>query len=161
MSGEIIGDNFEKVLIYNFFVHYFDNPILKKIKNVDNMSIYACKIQTQLVRDSKFLFVIANSTFLPTTLRLDEIYWTHLQTRTLTDEYKVLKHSYTQKPEQNIQTQVYKKDSKVYNYTCLKYPLLNISLLYGENQTRPYADRGTLKTAIENFNTVFSFEREK
>ena len=58
------GDNIDldTVQVYNFFTHYFNNPLLKKIKTIAGGNVmYCCKIKSFLSKDKKYIFIITNT----------------------------------------------------------------------------------------------------
>jgi hypothetical protein len=161
--GRMIGDtNLQNIIIYNFFVYYFDNPKMKKIKSVGGQTLYACRIPSMLARDRKYVIAIVDDNqSMPRgdTVTLDQIQWYSLQTRTLEEHYDVPLHNYTQKTDDvsSSKIRVVRKTDKLYEYKSEKFETLNVQLIFSKNQTRAFSETGTMKIAIEAFNTLFSF----
>jgi hypothetical protein len=161
--GRMIGDtNLQNIVIYNFFVYYFDNPRMKKIKSINGQSLYACGIPSMLVRERKYVIAVVNdnqSNVYGDTVTLDQLQWYSLQTRTIDEEYDVPFHNYRQKND-NVsisKINVVRKTDKVYEYKSDQFETLSVQLIFSKNQTRSFSDSGTLKIATETFNTLFSF----
>lgn len=158
--GQVIdsGIDLNKINVYNYFVNYFNNPILEKIKDVDTYSMYGCRVQGFLSKDKRYIFVLIKTRNAPPQNRvhLDDINWDFLQTRCLEDVYNVPLHKYTAPPENKVISVTRKTDSK-YMYSIKDFPNITISLLSTKNQQRVYNDTGTLGLAIESFNMIISF----
>jgi hypothetical protein len=159
--GEIIDSsiNLNKINVYNFFVNYFNNPILIKIKEVDGMAMFGVRIKTALLRDRKYIFALVPLNDPSSRLHqasLSELNWDFIQTRNLSDVYNVPTHSYfVQKEYENIEIRMNGKNEAkmMFYYSCNALPI-NITLLGTKNQSRIYSERGTLNLAIENYNTI-------
>ena len=160
--GQMIGDglNLETVNVYSFFVYYFNNPKMKRIKTVGDQHLYACKIPSMLVKDKKYVIAVVDINKSPTSeeVTLDQINWRTLQTRFLDENYSVPTHVYSDKNDDVSRSQIVikKKDDKMYQYTSLGLPALSVYLLFSKNQTRSFSDTGTVKVAIEMYSTIFS-----
>ena len=155
------GTDIQKMDVYNYFTHYFDNPIMKKIKNLNNGSaMYCCKIKSMLTKDKKYIFLIVSPQQTPDTdqLNMSDIIWDILQTRTIEDNYNVPIHNYQVKSSQPNPIKVFEKKDDVYKYTCQTFPNIIVHLMFTRNQTRVYGDRGDLSLAIETYNTIVSFD---
>jgi hypothetical protein len=158
--GRMIGDtNLQNIIIYNFFAYYFDNPTMKKIKTVSGHSLYACRIPSMLVRDRKYVIAVVDDSQYSDTVTLDQIQWYSLQMRTLEEQYDVPLHNYTQKTDDvsSSKIRVVRKTDKLYEYKSEKFETLNVQMIFSKNQTRAFSETGTVKIAIESFNTLFSF----
>ena len=162
MHGEWIdsGVDLDRMDVYNYIVYYFDNPIMEKIKDVDGMSLFGCKIRTLLKKDHKYIFALVRSGKIKDTrVHLQDIEWDIFQTRTIEDVYSISQHSFVGKSD-DISTSpisVFKKDDRQYTYASTKFNNIIVALLFSKNQTRPFSDRGTLGLALDNFNTIISF----
>ena len=161
--GEVIdsGVDLQKVNVYNFFVNYFNNPRMSKIKTIDGYVMYGCKINSLLSRDKRYIIVLVSvkNDFNKSDVHLDDINWDFLQTRCLDETYAVPQHSYN-KLDNNYTISVYKKTDTKYLYSVNEFPNITVSLLFGKNQARIYNDKGTLNLAIENYNTIVSFNQQ-
>lgn len=160
--GTFIGDDnaITKLKAYNFFVYYFDNPVMKKIGNDTNgFVLYGCRIPTHLAVNSKYIIASIEASKAPSgdSITLDRIDWSSLQTRMLDVKYNVPNHTYSPKSDDlsSAEIGVSEKSNSMYKYTCKKIQGLVIALLFSKSQTRVYSDTGMLKTAIETYNTIF------
>ena len=160
--GESIdGSDMQRMDVYNYFVNYFGNPLMKKIKNLNGgYTMYCCKIKSMLTKDKKYIFVIINPQQTPDLeeLYLQDIYWDIIQTRMIEDHHNVPVHSYQIKPSVPHPIKVFEKNDDAYKYTCQKFPNIIVNLMFTKNQTRVYGDRGDLGLAVETYNTIISFE---
>lgn len=160
--GVFIGDNstITKLSIYNFFSYYFDNPQMRRIREVNGMVLFGCRIPTHMTVNSKYIIATIESSRAPRgdMVTLDQIDWVSLQTRILEDKYQVPVHKYTDKTDNQSMApiKVFEKSDSMFKYSCESMPGLVIALLFSKSQTRVYADSGNLKTAIETYNTVFT-----
>ena len=163
IRGEWIdsGVDLDKVDVYNYFVYYFDNPVMEKIKNVNGMTLFGCKIKTLLTKDHKYIFALKkiDPSLNGQKYNLQDIEWDIFQTRTIDDIYTISQHSFTSKSDNISQYQinVFKKDDKQYSYTCTNFNNIVIDLVFLKNQTRPFSDTGTLGLALNNFSTIVTF----
>ena len=158
IGGGPISADLSKISIYNFFVHYFDNPTMKKFKEVNGIVFFGCRIPTHLAVNSKYIIATVEAATAPRgeSVTLDQIDWTSLQTRILDEKHNVPVHKYIEKTNQytTADINVFEKSDSMYKYKCSKMPGLTIALLFTKAQTRIYADVGTVKMAIETYNTV-------
>ena len=99
--GQLLDDYTpEKDFIYPAITAYFDNPIMVKIKDVDNYSMYLCKIHCLLSKDYRYIicFVTKDTSPVHTKANLENLKWISLQTRTL-PEYYDTSHTHKYKPK--------------------------------------------------------------
>lgn len=149
----------DTIKIYDYFKTYFSNPRLKKIKENDSCYIYATRIKSLLGKNKRYLFVFVKkaSTQGEDNILLGDVDWCILQTRTMEDEYNVPTHSYreTSLSEDNLRIRKIRVENDKTIYSCDEQPQMTVVLLNFPNQTRAYSDIGTLKLAIENYNSIF------
>ena len=84
--GEIILDyNSEAESVYTYFVDYFNNPTLIKIKNTMDLSMYLTKTECLLTNEFRYLIILVDEDNLPLGAQksLATLQWKSLQTRTL------------------------------------------------------------------------------
>lgn len=159
--GQAVGDGMDmgKLDVYNYFIQYFNNPVLQKLKNLNaGYVMYCCKIKSMLSKDKKYIFVILSPDQDPGThtARLNDLNWEILQTRTIEDNHNVPIHDY--RPKNTPQSlRVFEKGADMYKYTCHEFNNIVVSLLFAKNQTRVYGDTGDLDAAIETYNTIVAF----
>jgi hypothetical protein len=150
------GIDLDTIEVYNFVTQYFNNPLCKKIKNIaSGHAMYCCKIKSFLSKGKKYIFLISDDTG-EQVMRMSDIKWKVLQTRTIEDNYDVPLHTYTPQGT-SLQIRVFEKGDDMYKYTCSNFKNIIVSLLVGKTQTRMYSDFGELGTAIEVYNTIISF----
>jgi hypothetical protein len=151
----------EKDYIYDSFSYYFDNPLMVKTKDIDNYSMYICKIHCLLSKDYRYLIVFTdqdkniNGFKIP----LKDIKWVSFQTRTLSDEHpKLIKHNYTPKRIHPFTSEinVVSRDKDCVTYHAKDLNII-VVLLTQEKESRFYQNKGTIASAFETYNTVISF----
>lgn len=160
--GQLLDDYHpEKDYIYSAIVNYFDDPIMVKIKDVDNYSMYLCKIHCLLNKDYRYIICFVEKDFQPvhTKENLLNLKWVSLQTRTLPDYFETaILHKYKPKrePPFNSEISVTTKEKTQYTYKCKDLPI-KVTLLMQDKGTQIYQDKGTLAAALETFYTVITF----
>jgi hypothetical protein len=155
--GSIIdsGVDVTRVNLYNTFVNYFENPKMRRIKDLQGglYVLFGCQIETLLVREQRYLLVAVPSQKVKSPEGyLEDLEWITFETRSLFEELDVPIHSYSRKELNNIITLISKSDSE-YNYTCTDFDII-VRLLTTKNQIRPYNNRGTLGLALETYSTI-------
>lgn len=159
--GERINYDYDPVkeIIYNMFAEYFENPKLRKLKNIGNYSMYITKIHAILGIEFRYIIIFSqkDNENIGKEINLNEINWLSFQTRTLTDEHDISYHYYTPKkiPELNKSITIIKKDEKGYIYKVQDLPL-QITLL-PKSKGLDYSDKGTVLAALETYQTVINF----
>lgn len=160
-----INDN-----IYKLFINYFNNPILVKMKNENNTSMYACKTICFLNRDCRFIIVFTplDSNIVGKEVELKDLNWICLMTRTLpSDTYKIdTSHGYipaqkgplTAKIKRiNITPPEPKAPRGASVYDCEEFPII-VTLLHTQQKNEvSYRDRGTVIAALEEWETIITF----
>jgi hypothetical protein len=147
-------------IIYKGFTDYFSNPIMTKIKNVHEYSMYLTKIHCLLTNIHRYIivFVIKDVHSIGIKESLKNLYWKSLHTRGLEDVYNVPLHTYTprhMKPLSSIINIVTRdKDKSVYKCEDLG---LEVILLHKKNQLHEYNDKGTIISSLETYNTIITF----
>jgi hypothetical protein len=138
------------ISVHSVFVQYFDDPLFTKIKDVDNHSIYMCKLTVQLANAYRYLVAITprDVYFKGKELPLSHIKWTVFQTRELNVKHPIRTHTYTPKQGHPYNFIIYRsKDDE--NYKCDSLPV-TVNLL-GDDYY-PYV--GKLNSALETYNTI-------
>jgi hypothetical protein len=150
------------VRIYSYFCEYFSNPRLRRIKENDSCYIYACKVKSYLGKNKRYIFVFVKKWRVKKDdeyIFLDKLEWEILQTRTMEDVFITPEHNYGEinLPENNYKIHLTKTEGDKTFYKCDSFPQLLVGLISTPNQSRPYSPIGTLKLAIENYNSIFTF----
>jgi hypothetical protein len=144
-------------MLYELFVSYFENPVMRKWKNEENHSIYICRIKSLLMNDHRYILV-----YVPIDVymngaetRLSDLRWEVLQTRKFPDSLRMNYHSYTPKQQHpfNIPIQRIYKDDKISAYRTDQLPI-EINLLADETIFYDYGDFGAVNAALETFNCI-------
>jgi len=169
--AEIIDDfTPEREVIYSHFVKYFNNPMMTKVKNIQDssgqvFSLYAAKVYNLLANENRYILCVTHGNILSigTVEELRTIFWVSLQTRRLPEKYNCQTHSYIAKAEGPLDEMIERyditKESSVYK--CEKFPELVITLLHTEKKNEnTYQNRGKIINALETFETILTFKDE-
>lgn len=158
--GQLIDGEY-KDDVYTLFSSYFDNPIMKKIRDVNSHSMYGVKIHALLGIVSRYVIAFCKQDVYPigNEVSLSNLRWVSIQTRTLDENYPVRTHTYI--PARHYLTNeinLFKQDNTKYSYTVEELPLLVTLLPSGKSQGMEYNSKGTLVTALETYNTIVNFK---
>jgi hypothetical protein len=145
--------------IYPLFVNYFENPRMRKIKDINNFSMYMIKIHALLGIEYRYLiaFVLKDDTQVGSEKFLNDLQWESLQTRTLTDDHDIPFHSYLPRRLENLDQKIslVHKDDQQYVYNVKNLPLKIV--LLPKTKGIDYSNSGTVTTALETYQTLVSF----
>jgi len=160
--GELIDPSYDpnKDNIYNAFSEYFENPMMTKIKDVNEFSVYMAKMHCLLSTVHRYVIIFVDNDGFPVgnTESLSKFKWIFLQTRELTDNHNIQPQRY--KPRRykllmkNIQ--LINKSPENYTYSVEDYPL-KVNLLPKTNDQMEYQPSGNVITALETFSTIISW----
>lgn len=159
--GEILDFNFDpiKETVYPLFIEYFNNPKMKKIKNIDTFSMYITKVYSLLGNEFRYIiaFVRKDNLDINKTVPLSELRWISLQTRTLEDNHNTEIHNYLPRRLSNLDKNIYliKRDENQYLYNVKDIPI-TITLL-PKTKNIEYSQNGTVVKAIETYQTIINF----
>jgi hypothetical protein len=162
-NGIILDSKFDSYLIrdniYPLFIRYFEDPILTKVKDINNFSMYACKVQALLGIEFRYIicFIKQDSNPIGSQLNLSDISWECIQTRTLTEDYNVNMHAYIPQRLNGLNKKIYlqNKDDKSYDYKVDGLPM-TISLL-PKTKHIDYLNSGSVVNAIETYQTIIKW----
>lgn len=160
--GYVIDNDldFSKREVYQLFVNYFNNPILSKIKDEADHTLYGAKIGL-LLRDNRYLLVSSpkDTYSVGQTFKLEDIKWTILQTRTLSEDYNCNSFSYNPSKKHPYNTRIFidKRYDHMSTYKC-KDLNLTVCMLHTDNTKFQYPDIGYLAGALETYNSLFKIE---
>jgi len=140
---------------------YLNHPTLTKIKNVDNHSIYMVKTYCLLSNFCRYIIALVQEDNSPkgTKMKLSNLSWVSLQTRTLEDRHDVDSHSYNPKMEGPLVTKITRKTigPNMSTYSCDSFPI-EVHLLHKKKDVQSeYQPNGNLISAIETFQTIITF----
>jgi hypothetical protein len=164
--GQVINPQYDprKNDIYKAFSVYFENPILTKIKNVQNYSVYMTKIHSLLGNAYRYLILFIDNDYqdIGNTKNMDSFEWVSLQTRTLEEQHRLKQHLYTIKKNAPLTQKITVKtqDEKQSVYTCETFPLIVTLLHTRKNSTYQYQPTGTIVSALETFQTIINFDNQ-
>lgn len=161
--GQVINPYYDpsKNNVYESFYEYFNNPVLTKIKNVDNYTVYVARIHSMLGNAFRYLilFVERDVNITGTKKKMRELDWVSLQTRTLEDNHDLPSHSYTVRKTPGLTKiiRIKEQNEQQSTYTVDEYPLLVTLLHTRKNNSYQYQPKGTLVSALETFQTIINF----
>ena len=160
--GEVLYDfDPEKEYIYKLFDDYFNHPIMTKIKNINNCSMYMSKTYCLLTNECRYIVVFVYQDIMDNFRKekLINLKWISLQTRTLSDQHSLPTHSYevsNTNPLKKVLIKRIKVDKEASTYNCEKFPL-TLSLLHTKNGFEEYSEHGNIVAALETYNTIIVF----
>jgi hypothetical protein len=161
--GQEINPSFDpaKDDVYKSFYDYYNNPVLVKIKDVEQYSMYMTKIYAMLGNAYRYLilFVKKDENNVNTKKSMKECEWVSLQTRTLQDYHNIPPHHYEVRKTDALSQKIYlkTKDEDQSTYQAEIFPL-SVTLLHTrKNTTFQYNQTGTLVSALETFQTIINF----
>jgi hypothetical protein len=145
--------------IQELICDYFDNPIMTKIKNTDNQTIYMAKIKTLLLNKQRYLVasVPLNKFNIGDKKNLQNLNWQSFQTRTLDNNYNIEKHTYQVNYKNLKQTiSIVNRNDKITEYICNELNIKIYLIHKKKNNLYEYSDKGNLKAALETYNTIIT-----
>lgn len=156
--------NVNPITVQNFYDvidSYFESPILEKVKDENNVSVYMCKIASLLAGlDQRYLVVTSDRDRQPvgTKFNLSNIQWKSFQTRTIPQHINVPKHSYSPKNDDTFMTPVtlIKRNETHTDYNIQDYQGCMLTLIHKNKNVYEYPEKGTIATAIETYKTIFT-----
>lgn len=161
--GKLLLQDYDpnKIQVRNLMSDYFDNPTMTKIKDVNNYSMYATKINSGLGNSHRYLILFINTDNVDTglTMKMSELKWISLQTRTMEENYRTTPHSYI--VGKNILRDVIviedrKPECSIYSCESLN---INLTLLHTKKDTMfQYGNRGTIASALETYQTIINLQ---
>lgn len=161
--GQIIDNDYDPSLdfMYRAFTNYFNNPVLTKIKNVDNFSVYMAKTYCLLNKECRYIVVFVQTDNMSKGARksLTDMRWISIQTRTLEDKHELEPHGYTAKAEGPLMASInrIKNTMEASTYSCEDFPII-VTLLNSKNVSGAYQDKGTIVAALETWETIITLQ---
>ena len=162
MSYSII-DGSNNLSIKNFYEvidNYFESPILEKIQNSENKSIYMAKIRTLLASpEQRYIIAIADIDKYPIgkKLPLNNISWKSFQTRYLSNlDKNITTHSYSSKnmPEYTLKLSLLNRYEDHTDYLLDSYNKLIVTLIHKNKNLYEYPPSGNLASCLETYKSV-------
>lgn len=172
--GEILDDfvSEDKERIYSNFTNYFNNPTMTKVDDIKKdgklFSMYACNVISYISNEYKYIICITNKNNASkgTVESLNTIYWLSLQTRRLPiKKYNCITHPYIAKIDDSSKlNEIINRVNTLKEYSeyeCEKFPELKITLLHTDKKgATSYQNRGNIISAIETYETIFTFKND-
>ena len=158
--GELIDNSsYEREMLYKNFSDYFNNPLMFKIKDIENFSMYITKVTCLLSNFYRYIYVFTPK---DNNINMHQEYlrnlrWYNLQTRTLEDHHNIPLHYYEPTRNTQLYVPINRKDKNPDNsvYSCDKLPL-EVLLLHEKGGANQYQDKGNLVSAIETYKTIIN-----
>lgn len=140
---------------------YLNHPILTKIKNVNNHSIYMVKTYCLLSNYCRYIIALVpeDNNNVGIKIKLNSLNWVSIQTRTLEDRHDIDSHSYNPKMDGPLATPIKRTDitNDMSTYSCDFFPI-KVHLLHKKKDLQSeYQPNGNLISAIETFQTIITF----
>ncbi len=150
----------DKRSVYDIFVSFFGNPKLTKIKDENNCSVYAAKVNLHL-REERYLIVICkqDNFTMGTNFDMEALRWDSLQTRSLNQELPCNVFTYMPSKKYPFASRIFLKErgEKMTTYTSRDYKI-SLCLLHTENTKYQYPNLSTIAAALETFQTIVQIE---
>jgi len=164
MSG-IFFSNPERDSIYSLISHYYDDPLMTKMKDAGkNMSMYVCRLNCLLMNEKRYLIALVHRddhVEMGSKQPLSSFRWISFMARTLQEEsYQSLPiHHYSIKRDDKYQIplRISSRNQEVSVYDCDR-GVFSVSLLHNKNQEYEYPNEGNLVSALETFQTVLQWK---
>ena len=163
--GELLdtGYNPNKDNLYAIFVEYFENPMMTKLKDVANFSLYAAKTHSLLSTAHRYIMIFVDNDNMPlgNSNSLSEFRWLFLHTRTLEDNHNLQVQNYRPRRFKPLMNKITLQDStdQGYTYSVDGYPL-TITLLPKTSGQMDYQNSGNIAIALETYNTIVSWKND-
>tara|TARA_B100001094_G_C18151225_1_gene783779 strand:- start:227 stop:745 length:519 start_codon:yes stop_codon:yes gene_type:complete len=160
--GELLEDfRPERDEIRKHINKYFNHPVMVKIKDVDEFSVYMSKMYCLLSNECRYLvaFISRDNNEVGMRRSLEHLPWNCFQTRTLPDQHDLPPHSYNPSGYDplNVTIRRYNVTPENSEYTADKYNI-NLALLHKNNNViNDYQDTGTIIAALETYQTIITF----
>jgi len=167
MAALLLGADPVKEAVWKAFVDHFGDPLLffspKDSEQDAEHWVYVCRVHSLLLNENRFLIVMVRrpSSIPPTTPRhLRDLPWHVLQTRHVedADKYRFLQttHRYDGTASRACQQSIERVEStrEWTRYACAALPPLVIFLLHQRKTVDEYANRGSVRLALETYRTI-------
>lgn len=143
---------------------YFDRPLLQKVKDEGDTSVYMCRLSSLLLKEHRYLVAIITMDQEPigAIQPLSDLSWKYFQARVLEgDMYAgIIQHAYVTKAEKATNWSVVKIKStsqySIFQDEQSRFPV-EITLLHTANDEYEYPSRGTFASCLETFQTMIRF----
>jgi hypothetical protein len=152
----------EKDDVYTNLDNYFNHPVLTKIKNVSDLSVYMVKTNCLLTNEYRYIVVFVKQDHTPvdTGKPLKNLSWVSLQTRTLQDNHDLPAHDYQPRAIGPLNKKISRvgKTKDASTYKCESLPL-TITLLHTKADFElEYQQQGNIISALETYHTIITMD---
>jgi hypothetical protein len=153
----------ERDLVYELLVKYYDNPVMKKVKDQGNMSTYMIQLPCFLLNEKRYLIVLASRDDgeIGILRPLYDLRWKAIMARSINDDsYIDLPiHNYSIKRDDRylIPLTISSRSKEISIYKT-SIESLEVSLLHVRGQEYEYPNEGNLVSALETFKTIISWK---
>lgn len=150
--------------MYNTFTNYFNNPELTKTKDENGLSMYMGKLYCLLSNECRYIVVLCASDLnaIGAKVKLQDIEWMSLQTRTLPKKNDLYPVSYTAPRDTPFLTTIINRvnvTDEASTYHCNSYPVVVTMLHTKKNTKDDYKATGTISAALETFQTIITLQK--
>ena len=157
--GEIILEyDSETESVYKYFIDYFNNPTMTKIKTIQTLSMYLTKIHCLLSNEYRYLILLIEEDNLPLGAQkmMVNLPWKSLQTRTLQENHEVAIHKYNPTTKTPLNRTIIRTNTteEFSTYQCEELSLV-ITLLHKKDKT-DYRSEGKIINALETYQTIIT-----
>lgn len=145
--------------IRNVINTYYDSPIMQKMKNDMDKSVYMCRLQSMLLHDHRYLIAVCpiDDSPIGVRTRINDLSWECLQARILENEdyMTIYQHSYETKRDSIFLMEMKRTfQSEEYSIYESSNHQIEITLLNTVQDKYEYPDKGTLLSCLETFQTI-------
>ena len=145
--------------IRNLINTYYDFPIMQKMKNEMDKSVYMCRFHSLLLHDHRYLIAVCpiDDSPIGVRTRISDLSWECLQARMLENEdyMSLIQHSYETKRDSVYLMEVSRTlQSEDYSVYISSNNQIEITLLNTVKDKYEYPDKGTLLSCLETFQTI-------
>ena len=155
--------NPDKEFLYQLLDRYYDSPMLLKIRDDPEFSMYGVQLPCFLLNEKRFLILLCpRDAFYKNSRRsMKDLRWVSLQARSLNDPDMASLPLHTYQIKRDVQyalpLTIFHRSVQVSSYRLDEYPL-EVSLLHARsNNEFEYPKEGTLVSALETFQTILQW----
>jgi len=146
-----------KEAFYSHIVGFYKNPLMTKIRDEGNFSLYAVKIHSQLLNEHRYvlIYIYKTNSVEGEKIPLSQLKWTTLMTKSIPENFDcdVINHTPWRMPELMVKTELQNIEETKFIYSCKNYPLKVI--LWGKDDNPGnYRNSGTIAESLETYNTA-------
>lgn len=147
--------------LYTSITNYYQNPVMYKIKDVEQYSLYMAKIESGLMNEHRYIivFMYKNDEPFRSTSKLGDLKWTTFQTRILNENHDIRSFAYIPKRSSGITStiELTERTDRYTQYKCEKFPI-DITVLNNPNKNDMYQNRSILASALETYRTILTLK---